>query len=533
MKKHCAIYTRKSHAEGLDQDFNSLDAQRESCEAFIKSQKHEGWEYKKQRYDDGAYSGGDLDRPALKQLLADIAEGKVQVIVVYKVDRLTRSLADFAKLIELFDKHDVSFVSVTQQFNTTSSMGRLTLNVLLSFAQFEREITGERIRDKLAASKQKGMWMGGVIPLGYDLDNRQLKINPEEAEKVKLIFSQYLALGNVSALKHFLDENRIVSKVRISQKGIKSGGKPISRGSLYKMLNNPVYRGMIKHRDQVYPGLHEGIISETLWVKTQNLLKENSHAAANGLRAKHPSLLAGILFDDKGNAMSPSHAVKNGKRYRYYISQAHVQQQVGKAGSLSRIPAGEIETVVIERIKVLLINSIELNNIVGNTTETESYFKTAIKLAEKLSDKTDALRDLITRIKLSKTQIVISISSSAIYKALELAPPEIDTVIEFKVKTQLKRCQGEKKFIVRDSVNESTQNTSPTLLKAITRAYVWNQMLVNEEVQSVRELAKKEGIACRYISRILPLATLPAQIIESILDGKQDPHLTLTDLIQN
>lgn len=377
-KKTCAIYTRKSHAEGLEQEFNSLDAQREACEAYVKSQQHEGWLCSKTAYDDGAYSGGNLDRPALKTLLKDIEAGKVHIIVVYKVDRLTRSLVDFARLIELFDQHEVSFVSITQQFNTTSSMGRLTLNVLLSFAQYEREITGERIRDKFKASAQKGIWMGGTTPLGFNAKDRKLLVNPKEAKAVQTIYAKYLELGNVKTLKEYLDQHNIVSKRRVFSDGRKSGGLPFSRGNLYKILGNPIYTGHIRHKGDVYPGQHEAIIDEQTWQVVQDLLQKNNTAAKHGLRAKHPSLLAGLLFDDKDNAMSPSHAVKNKKRYRYYVSQAIIQNKRNKLGSISRVPAGEVEALVLDKAKAFLGDSSELiKHLSLDKFKASSYIKDA------------------------------------------------------------------------------------------------------------------------------------------------------------
>ncbi len=319
-KVRCAIYTRKSSEEGLEQDFNSLDAQREACEAYIKSQKHEGWVVVETFYDDGGVSGATLERLALRRLLADIEARKVDAVVTYKVDRLTHSLADFAKIVEVFDSHRVSFVSVTQQFNTTTSMGRLTLNVLLSFAQFEREVTGERIRDKIAASKRKGMWMGGYPPLGYDCEDRKLVVNQSEAETVRQIFQRYAELGSVLALKDALDAENTVGKVRVSQAGRRSGGQPMARGALHRMLQNRIYRGEIVHKTNSYPGQHAAIVEQHLWDPVQARLAENRVERRTGGGAKNPSLLVGLLHDDKGAAMTPSHAVKNGKRYRYYIT---------------------------------------------------------------------------------------------------------------------------------------------------------------------------------------------------------------------
>src|ERR1700736_669492 len=274
-RKRCAIYTRKSSEEGLEQEFNSLQAQSEACEAYIRSQRHEGWVLARTRYDDGGFSGGNIERPALQRLLADIQGGRIDIIVVYKVDRLTRSLADFARLVEIFDAQGVSFVSVTQQFNTTSSMGRLTLNVLLSFAQFEREVTGERIRDKMAASKKKGMWMGGFVPLGYEVCDRRIVIDEGEAETVRYIFRRYQELGCVRLLKEDLDRRGVVSKRRTSKSGIASGGHSFSRGALYALLANPIYVGEIRHKNLCHPGQHEAILDRAIWDRTQQQLREH------------------------------------------------------------------------------------------------------------------------------------------------------------------------------------------------------------------------------------------------------------------
>src|SRR5438876_5501503 len=277
-RKRCAIYTRKSSEEGLEQEFNSLQAQSEACEAYIRSQRHEGWVLTRTRYDDGGFSGGKMERPALQRLLADIRAGRIDIVVVYKVDRLTRSLADFARLVEIFDAQGASFVSVTQQFNTTSSMGRLTLNVLLSFAQFEREVTGERIRDKIAASKRKGIWMGGPVPLGYDVKDRLLIINPEDAERVRLIFRLYLEHKSVRSVKEELDKREIKSKVKNTKSARISGGRSYSRGALYTLLKNRLYRGEISHRGTTYQGQHEAIVPTELWEPVQALIAANNQA---------------------------------------------------------------------------------------------------------------------------------------------------------------------------------------------------------------------------------------------------------------
>jgi site-specific DNA recombinase len=346
----CAIYTRKSHEEGLDQDFNSLDAQREACEAFVLSQKHAGWKALPAMYDDGGASGATLERPALQCLLDDVRARRLDVVVVYKVDRLTRSLADFAKIVEAFDAHQVSFVSVTQQFNTTTSMGRLTPNVLLSFAQFEREVTGERIRDKIAASKKKGMWMGGFAPLGYDVRERKLVINPEEAQTVRHIYARYSALGSVRLLQRELEAHGIVSKLRTGRGGRRYGGKPLARGALYLMLENRIYLGEIVHKQQSYPGQHEAIIDPELWQRVQQRLAQNRVERKMSQDVTTPSVLTGFVYDAQGHRMTPTHAVKNGRRYRYYVSRPLITLGRPDAPEGWRVPAADLEQLVADRI---------------------------------------------------------------------------------------------------------------------------------------------------------------------------------------
>src|SRR5438309_4761500 len=317
-----AVYTRKSSEEGLEQDFNSLHAQRDACEAFIRSQAGEGWRLNKAHYDDGSLSGGTMERPALQRLLQDIGNGLADLVVVYKVDRLTRSLADFAKMVEIFDGNGVSFVAVTQQFNTTTSMGRLTLNVLLSFAQFEREVTGERIRDKIAASKRKGLWMGGTVPLGYDLDDRRLVINKAEAPLVRQIYQRYLELGSVRLLKQDLDQRGVASKVRLSRKGISSGGKSFSRGALYELLSNPIYLGEIRHKRERHAGQHQSILERDLWEQVQQRLIRGARRDGEPTTQTSSSALAGKVFDEHGEPLYAQGAAKGGKRYRYFVSRA-------------------------------------------------------------------------------------------------------------------------------------------------------------------------------------------------------------------
>jgi DNA invertase Pin-like site-specific DNA recombinase len=351
------VYTRKSSEEGLEQDFNSLQAQREACEAFIKSQAGEGWRLVKTVYDDGGISGGTMERPALQRLLSDIDEGRIDVVVVYKVDRLTRSLADFVKMVEIFDAHHVSFVSITQQFNTTTSMGRLTLNVLLSFAQFEREVTGERIRDKIAASKKKGMWMGGFCSLGYDVRDRRLVVNEEEAKLVRCIYKRYLELGSVRLLKADLDRRGVVSKIRVTKKGTRSGGRSFSRGALYELLANPIYIGEIRHKEIRHPGQHEAIVDRETWEEVQRRLREQTARDGSPKIKTAANVLAGKLFDEQGEPLYATAAKgRHGGRYRYYVSRKLVR---GGGTSVSeekswRLAAPELERSVIVSARSIL-----------------------------------------------------------------------------------------------------------------------------------------------------------------------------------
>lgn len=342
-KLRCAVYTRKSSEEGLEQEFNSLDAQREACEAYVASQRAEGWLLVPDRYDDGGFSGGTLDRPALKRLLADIEAGTIETVVVYKIDRLTRSLMDFSKLVEVFDRRHVSFVSITQQFSTTTSMGRLTLNMLLSFAQFEREVIGERIRDKHAASRKKGMWMGGFVPLGYEVRNRKLVIDANEAAIVRMIFEQFTKVGSATTLARMLVAEGVKAR----------SGRPIDKGFLYKTLNNRVYLGQAVHKGTAYPGEHTAIIPQDLWDRVHAILQDSPRARAGCTRAQTPALLKGLLFGPDGKAMSPTHTRKGQKLYRYYVSQSVLKHGSG-ACPIGRLSAAEIETAVIDQLRVLL-----------------------------------------------------------------------------------------------------------------------------------------------------------------------------------
>jgi DNA invertase Pin-like site-specific DNA recombinase len=372
-KLRCSVYTRKSSEEGLEMEFNSLDAQREACEAYVASQRAEGWLLVADRYDDGGFSGGTLERPALKRLRADIEAGKVDVVVVYKIDRLSRSLMDFSRLVEVFDQHQVTFVSVTQSFNTTTSMGRLTLNVLLSFAQFEREVIGERIRDKFAASRKRGIWMGGWAPLGYEVKDRKLIVNEVDANLVRSIFQRFLKTGSATTLARELIAENVRNKY----------GKLIDKGILYKMLNNPVYVGVALHKGVSYPGEHAGIIGQNIWDKVQARFQQNPRRRAGDTRAQTPALLKGIIFGPTGVAMSPTHTRKNGRLYRYYLSQTVLKQGSGDC-PVARVPAAEIEKIVIDQVRILLLSPeiiVQTWRSARKTIKgiTESEVRTALK----------------------------------------------------------------------------------------------------------------------------------------------------------
>jgi len=470
----CAVYTRKSSEEGLEQDFNSLHAQREACEAFIKSQKHEGWQLIKTAYDDGGISGGTMERPALRKLLADIQNRRIDVVVVYKVDRLTRSLSDFARMVEIFDAHGVSFVSVTQQFNTTTSMGRLTLNVLLSFAQFEREVTGERIRDKIAASKKKGIWMGGPVPLGYEVKERKLLIRPKEAEIVRNIYRRYLELGCV----------RLLQK-RITEEGVRSvSGHVLSRGTLYKMLSNPIYIGQIRHKGACHPGQHEGIIGQELWDQVQQCFAQNRIGAKTHSRKTEPSPLTGKLFDASGEQLVPVHANKKGRRYRYYVSKSLLNNPKNDAISGWRLPAQEIEHTIMH-------------------------------LAAQQNGHTLKIED-IQRVELSSEGIRLTYSIAG-----------ISITRDFPM--QMKRRGVEMRVVIGDA---SPTRIDLTLIKAIARAHSWFEELSSGQVKSLTELAKREKISGACISYRIKLAFLAPDIVNAIISGRQPPELTTQALIR-
>lgn len=493
----CAIYTRKSTDHGLELEFNSLDAQREACEAYIKSQASEGWICLKQRYDDPAFSGGNMDRPALQRLLKDIESGLVDVIVVYKIDRLTRSLADFAKLVEVFDARSISFVAVTQQFNTTTSMGRLTLNILLSFAQFERELSSERVRDKVAASRRKGIWTGGSVPLGYDSKDKKLVVNEAEAKTVRMIFSRYLALKSFQRLVDELDQKKIVTKKRLVQ-GRVAGGIPFTYGPLAYLLKNRTYLGETGHKGSWFEGEHQPVIDQDTFDAVQQLLQSNSVQRSKS-RQRTKALLTGLLYDDRGNRMSPSYSVKNGARYPFYVSSAVLKGRKSEAGSVARISGSEIETHVQRAIRS------HLQDIEDDIDLTQNE-----------------IERLITRISISRTKITIVLTESGSSETTSGSPQTIEVPWTPPKKNGF------------TDINEPTDRTSHApkseLVQAIVRAHTWLRQLQDGTYETIEELAQGVKVHPKNVRIGLGLAFLAPQVTRAILHGEQAASVTVGKL---
>jgi DNA invertase Pin-like site-specific DNA recombinase len=484
----CAIYTRKSTEHGLELEFNSLDAQRDACEAYIKSQASQGWRALPQHYNDPAYSGGNLDRPALKKLLTDIETGKIDVVVVYKIDRLTRSLADFAKLVEAFDARSISFVAVTQQFNTTTSMGRLTLNVLLSFAQFERELSSERVRDKVAASRRKGKWTGGSIPLGYDVKDKKLVPNKTERETVNYIFKRYLELRSFQKLVEALDSKGIVSKSRPTAKQPNGGAVRLTYGPLAYLLKNRVYIGETGHGGKWFEGEHEAIVNRETFDQVQALLGSNA-VDRNAHRSDSEAIFKGLLFDDRGNRMSPSFSTKNGVRYRFYVSATLLRGRKAECGSLGRVSATEIESTVIGALR----------QKVGADAEITS----------------DAalVASIVNRIAIGQSKILIETRDSA---------GNDGQAFEIAWCAQVKR-----PISAIDPENRDERQPDPKLVQAVVRAHVWVESLRGGTYQSVEDLARSAKLHPKMVRQELRLAFLAPEIMEAILNGNQPAALSL------
>ena len=493
----CAIYTRKSTEHGLELEFNSLDAQRDACEAYIKSQASQGWRALPEHYDDPAFSGGNLDRPALQKLLKDIDAGRVDVIVVYKIDRLTRSLADFAKLVEAFDAKSISFVAVTQQFNTTTSMGRLTLNVLLSFAQFERELSSERVRDKVAASRRKGKWTGGTVPLGYDAKDKKLIINKGEAETVRYIFRRYLELQSFGKLVEDLDAKGIITKRRNTKVKKFNGGIPFTYGPLAHFLKNRLYIGEAGHKEKWFPGEHAAIVGRKIFDQVQQLLASQP-AGRKARRTASEALLMGKLYDDRGNRMSPSFSAKSGVRYRFYVSSALLRGRKADVGSVGRVAAQAIEDAVVQAVR--------------------NHFPT-----DEPIDDVQLLGRHMSRIELGQHGLTIS-----------LRPPEQDHTEESNTDPALRirLPWSQPSNTQTSSLNPNRPNyrdePDPKAVQAIVRARHWASELAKGTYASVDQLAASAKLNSKVVRNELRLAFLSPEILEAILNGK--PGCSLPDL---
>jgi site-specific DNA recombinase len=504
----CAVYTRKSTEEGLEQSFNSLDAQREACGAYIMSQAHEGWEPVEDHYDDGGWSGGTIDRPALRQLLQDVKAGKVDIIVVYKVDRLTRSLADFAKIVEILDGHGASFVSVTQAFNTTNSMGRLTLNVLLSFAQFEREVTAERIRDKVAASKARGMWMGGPVPIGYALHDRKLVPEPDEAVTVQLIFERYLALRSIGALVDELHDKGIITKSRTYRDGRTVGGIPFGKGPLAQLLQNPIYIGKVRHRDQLYDGEHAAIIDADLFAQVQTLLDANRQDRRLGRNAKCPSLLTSMLFDPDGRPMSPSHACKGSRRYRYY----QTRLGAGEQDALWRLPAGELDRLVIQ----IVADRLRGQPLDEGDTNKAQDLADAVDRQRALADCLAQLPTAEQRQELMRLQIRVDLREAAVMISIGNETMTLPA--------QLVKRGSDVRLVIAE---HRTASPDPMLCKLVAQAYAAREFLLTGTLHPcIRPYSR------RYLGGLARISWLAPDMISAILDGTQPPQLTGRRLIR-
>jgi site-specific DNA recombinase len=533
----CAIYTRKSTEEGLDQEFNSLDAQREACAAFIASQVGLGWKLAPDRYDDPGFSGGSMERPALQRLLEDIREKKIDVVVVYKIDRLTRSLTDFSRIVEVFDQAGVSFVSVTQQFNTTTSMGRLTLNVLLSFAQFEREVTAERIRDKIAASKKKGMWMGGVVPLGYRVENRKLVVNMDEAQTVRWLFERYLRIKSVRTLVDEAASHGHAGRTTVRKDGSSVTTRPFGRGNLYHLLSNVSYVGNIRHRDKIYDGEHQPIIDRQTFDDVQRLLKVQTPDRKSLSNQEDSHLLTGILYDNAGEKLRAVHANKKGVRYRYYVSRQLVEGRKKDADGW-RLPANEVDSVVEHQLIQILHDRAQLTDWIRKCDPTANFAAALDRIAllitvfehDAMDARRELVRKLIRRVVLKPGTLTIDFDRSAVVSALlpEQAQPKLDqddVTLSVECPISLRRRGVEMRMLITNSADRPRE-PDPGLVQLTVRAHRYLALLVDGQNRTITDVAMVESVEASEVSRILPLAFLSPSIIDSILAGTQPVSLT-------
>ncbi len=584
----CAVYTRKSSEEGLEQEFNSLHAQREACEAYIQSQRSEGWFCLEDPYDDGGISGGTMERPGLQRLLSDVKAGRIDTVVVYKVDRLTRSLSDFAKIVDVFDQAGASFVSVTQSFNTTTSMGRLTLNMLLSFAQFEREVTSERIRDKIGASKRKGMWTGGTVPLGYEAVNTKLVVNEEEAGTVRGIFARYLALGNVRDVRlSLIEEGRTGKPPRDEEGRITGPGRPFTHdGPLYHLLQNRLYRGQIAYKGEVHQGQHDAIVEEDLFDAVQAKLEENRVRRSYGTPEGAPALLTGLLFDARGQRVTPTHANKRGRRYRYYASQCLIGRRERGAEGV-RVPATDIDGLVLGRIERLLGDRGQLHDLLTRQgvppQAQEQLLDKAAALAATLTvlpahtQRALALQ-VIGRVQIHQAEVEIVLREESLLRLIETGKPELPEealglaeteterterpgakapdplpetsapgspgyadggndsadetqLLRLAVPAAVRRAGMEMRLVLEEGAADAERREpDPALVRLIAQAHRLRKLLLDHQGRSLGRLAEAAGLSDAYVARILRLAFLAPDIAEAILEGRQPVTLTANKL---
>ena len=521
----CAIYTRKSTEEGLEQAFNSLDAQREACAAYIASQKHEGWIASPELYDDGGFSGGNMNRPGLGALMAEVKAGRIQVIVVYKVDRLTRALSDFAKIVEVLDAQGASFVSVTQSFNTTTSMGRLTLNVLLSFAQFEREVTGERIRDKIAASKKKGMWMGGPVPLGYDVRDRKLVINHAEAATVRHIFARYVALGSVTSTLDALAGDGIVTKISTTRGGLIRGGNAFTRGSLAHLLGNRIYIGEIRHKLARYPGEHAALIARDLWDRAEMQLNDRRVDRRSPRNLRHGNLLGGLLYDGLGRPMRTCSTGKASRIYHYYATCAAAAAR--DRSTAWRMPARDLETLVVDGVKQLLDDPGQVHTVLAVLGLDSDALTAVLAAAAARAYDADpsACRDLVERVEVHNDRVDVGIAIGRLFPAVLDKPASIPSYLLSLPIVRLRR-GGEVRLVIPGADGGLQRSPDPALIKLLAGAFA-ARTAVDAAANNLTldDIAKTHGYSLEYFALLLRLSMLAPDIVEAIHAGRQPPLL--------
>jgi site-specific DNA recombinase len=531
----CAVYTRKSTEDGLEQEFNSLDAQYEACAAYALSQLHEGWVVVKDRYDDGGFSGGNMDRPGLKRLLADVAAGKVDIILLYKIDRLTRSLTDFSRIVDVLDKAGASFVSITQSFNTTTSMGRLTLNMLLSFAQFEREVTGERIRDKIAASKRKGIWMGGPVPLGYMVKDRKLLVKGKEAQQVRHIMQRYLALGTVPALVDELRREGYRTKLQNRTSGPHRGNGLYRRGTLYHLLSNRIYRGMIVHKGTAWPGEHEAIVDEELFELVQAKLADNASGPSRRRRHQQPSLLTGMIFDGEGRAMTPSHASRPNRRYRYYVTRPDEID----ATPVWRVPAHDMEQLICRSIADRLAQPGFVLDLYGEAEVEAAELQNAMAASDLAAatlrsgtdnDRIELLQKLVRRIDLSDDGIVISLSVTGSARIAGTSEPEPDLpALAISIPATRARRGQQLRLVVPGPaavVEPSLSRRDDKLIALMAEALQARELVLAHPGRSTSAIAAEHGRCRTRLAKLVGLSCLAPDIVTTIVEGRQPDALT-------